>query len=50
MSAIKNVIYDIQSAIRAGKISFEGIAKLYNVPKYFVEQVFEEMMAEECEE
>ena len=47
MSEIVDVIYKIQSAIRAGKISFEGIAKLYNVPKNFVEQVFEEMMIHE---
>ena len=43
MSAIKNLVYDIQEEIRLGVLSFAAIAKKYNVPQYIVNDVWDEM-------
>jgi len=43
MSQIKNVAFDIQDDIRLSQLSFRAIAEKYDVPVYFVEQIYDEM-------
>lgn len=43
MSAIKDVVYDIQEEIRRGDLSFQEIADRYDVPLFTVQDIFDYM-------
>jgi len=47
MSAIKNVVFDIELDIEEGKLTFAQIADKYNVTVLFVTMVFGDMMERE---
>lgn len=47
MSAFKDVIFDIQDEIRSGELSFEQIAVRYDVPLETVNEIFDEMAAQD---
>ena len=47
MSAIKDVVFDIQDEIRRGELSYAEIAERYNVPLFTVEDILDFMMEQE---
>lgn len=47
MSAIKNVVFDIEMDIEEGKLTFAKIADKYKVTVLFVTMVFADMMERE---
>jgi len=49
MSAIKDMIFDIQDEIRAGDLSFADIAERYEVTMEVVQDIFDEMCLQEEE-
>ena len=49
MSAIKDVVFDIQDEIRRGELSYAEIAERYNVPLFTVEDILDFTMDEEQE-
>ena len=47
---VKNIVFDIESEIRIGVLSFPAIAKKYHVTLMFVNQVWEQMCEQEYSE
>ena len=49
MSAFKDVVFDIQDAIREGELSYSEIAERFDVPLETVEEILQEMIDAEDE-
>jgi hypothetical protein len=49
MSAVKNLIMDIQAELTEGKLSFQEIAAKFEVPTSWVEEAHQEMVEWESE-
>ena len=47
MSALKDVVYDIQDEIRSGELSYAEIAERYDVPLSTVEDILNDMIEDE---
>jgi hypothetical protein len=44
MASVKNIMVDLQNEILRGVHSFEGIAKIYNVPQSWVDLALGEVL------